>query len=55
MKPTVGFFIEVSLNMVVAKPRFAQTTWENRQERKLVIGTRTGSPPFAYVNKNKNG
>ena len=41
--------------MLVASfaPVSAQTTLEKIDKRGvLVIGTRTGSPPFAYVNKN---
>ena len=38
---------------LTATPALAQDTLEKiKQSGTLVIGTRTGSPPFAYVNKN---
>jgi len=53
MKPAVGFFVAVFLGITVTSSSFAQGTLEKIDKSgALIIGTRTGSPPFAYINKN---
>ncbi|HET9915844.1 MAG TPA: transporter substrate-binding domain-containing protein, partial [Candidatus Binatia bacterium] len=53
MKPSVGFFVAVFLGITATSSSFAQGTLEKIDKSgTLIIGTRTGSPPFAYINKN---
>src|SRR5882672_4797986 len=54
MKKLLTLFLLVALVAVVAVPAFAQDgTLDKIKEAGVVtIGTRTGSPPFAYINKN---
>jgi polar amino acid transport system substrate-binding protein len=53
MKRSFYFLLIALLDIVMHSPAWAQSTLEKIDKSgTLVIGTRTGSPPFAYVNKN---
>jgi ABC-type amino acid transport substrate-binding protein len=53
MRRTLAAWLVVTVALAVAMPAHAETTLEKiGRTGTLVIGTRTGSPPFAYVNKN---
>ena len=53
MKRRVCFWLIVLLCISIADLSRAETTLEKIDKSgTLIIGTRTGSPPFAYVNKN---
>jgi ABC-type amino acid transport substrate-binding protein len=54
MKRTITTFLLLALMAVAAAPALAQEGTLDKIKRtgELTIGTRTGSPPFAYVNKS---
>jgi polar amino acid transport system substrate-binding protein len=53
MKPSVTFLVALFIAVATTSSSFAQNTLEKIDKSgTLIIGTRTGSPPFAYVNKN---
>jgi ABC-type amino acid transport substrate-binding protein len=53
MKICLSFTLTLMLTCVAVNPSRAETTLEKIDKSgALVIGTRTGSPPFAYINKN---
>src|SRR5947209_4236167 len=54
MKKVLTLILFLAMVAVVAAPALAQdgTLDKIRRTGVLVIGTRTGSPPFAYINKN---
>lgn len=53
MKRTVAVLLGLALVLPLASPAFAETTLEKiSRTGVLTIGTRTGSPPFAFINKN---
>ena len=53
MKRIVTLALMVVLALSLAAPALAETTLEKiNRTGVLTIGTRTGSPPFAYINKN---
>jgi ABC-type amino acid transport substrate-binding protein len=53
MKRFLAMLLALALVLPVAAPVFAETTLEKiNRTGVLTIGTRTGSPPFAFVNKN---
>jgi polar amino acid transport system substrate-binding protein len=53
MKRIVTSLLTVVLALMLAAPALAETTLEKiNRTGVLTIGTRTGSPPFAYINKN---
>jgi ABC-type amino acid transport substrate-binding protein len=53
MKRIVTSLLTVVLALTLAMPALAETTLEKvNRTGVLTIGTRTGSPPFAYINKN---
>jgi polar amino acid transport system substrate-binding protein/glutamate/aspartate transport system substrate-binding protein len=54
MKRTMMMFLVLAFLAVVAAPAVAQDGTLDKIKRtgELTIGTRTGSPPFAFVNKN---
>src|SRR5205823_6853383 len=54
MKRALAVLMVLGLVAVFAAPGFAQegTLDKIRKTGVLTIGTRTGSPPFAYINKN---
>jgi ABC-type amino acid transport substrate-binding protein len=54
MKRRIALFVMLALVAVTAAPAFAQDGTLDKIKRSgvLTIGTRTGSPPFAFVNKN---
>jgi ABC-type amino acid transport substrate-binding protein len=53
MKRLLALALMLAVVAVVAAPALAQDTLDKiRTSGTLVIGTRTGSPPFAYVNKD---
>ena len=53
MKRIVVLALTVVLALSLAAPALAETTLEKiNRTGVLTIGTRTGSPPFAYINKN---
>jgi ABC-type amino acid transport substrate-binding protein len=53
MKRTLALVLTVAVALAVAAPALAQDTLEKiKTSGVLTIGTRTGSPPFAYVNKD---
>jgi ABC-type amino acid transport substrate-binding protein len=55
MRRTLTGFVAITLALVLAAPVVAETTLEKiGRTGTLTIGTRTGSPPFAYVNKNND-
>ena len=52
MRRALAVVLTLALALSVAAPAFAETTLEKiSRTGTLTIGTRTGSPPFAYVNK----
>src|SRR5256712_6310909 len=52
MKRLLDLLLSLFLALGSATPAFAETTMEKiARTGTLTIGTRTGSPPFAYVNK----
>lgn len=54
MKTTLALFLALVLALSSAAPALAQpdTLEKIKSSGALTIGTRTGSPPFAYINKN---
>ncbi|HYE90017.1 MAG TPA: transporter substrate-binding domain-containing protein, partial [Terriglobales bacterium] len=56
MKKALALFVTLAVAAVVAAPAFAQEGTLDKIKRTgvLTIGTRTGSPPFAYVDKQNN-
>jgi glutamate/aspartate transport system substrate-binding protein len=53
MKRTYSVLLALAVVLLLAAPAFAETTLEKiNRTGVLVIGTRTGSPPFAFINKN---
>ncbi len=53
MKRTLALLVVAALGLAVTTPALAETTMEKiARTGVLTIGTRTGSPPFAYINKN---
>jgi ABC-type amino acid transport substrate-binding protein len=53
MKRIGTVLLVLALALPLAQPAFAETTLEKiNRTGVLTIGTRTGSPPFAFVNKN---
>ncbi len=54
MKTTLALFFALVLALSSAAPALAQpdTLEKIKSSGALTIGTRTGSPPFAYINKN---
>jgi ABC-type amino acid transport substrate-binding protein len=53
MKRTLALVLTVAVALAAATPALAQDTLEKiKTSGVLTIGTRTGSPPFAYVNKD---
>jgi ABC-type amino acid transport substrate-binding protein len=54
MKRWLSLFVLLAVTALVAAPALAQegTLDKIRKTGVLTIGTRTGSPPFAYINKN---
>jgi len=55
MKPSVGFLVAALIAITITTSSFAQGTLEKIDKSgKLIIGTRTGSPPFAYINKQND-
>jgi ABC-type amino acid transport substrate-binding protein len=54
MKRTLAWLVTLAITLVMAAPVLAQegTLDKIGKSGVLVIGTRTGSPPFAYINKN---
>ena len=54
MKTMLALFLAVALALSSAAPALAQpdTLEKIKSSGALTIGTRTGSPPFAYINKN---
>jgi len=53
MKRMFAVLLALALVLSLAAPAFAETTLEKiNRTGVLTIGTRTGSPPFAFVNKN---
>jgi polar amino acid transport system substrate-binding protein len=53
MRRTLGMLVALAVALGAATPALAQDTLEKiKSTGTLVIGTRTGSPPFAYVNKD---
>jgi polar amino acid transport system substrate-binding protein len=53
MRRTLGFTLALALATAVPAVAVAETTLEKiGRTGTLTIGTRTGSPPFAYINKN---
>ena len=53
MKLSVAFLVAVVLATATTSSSFAQSTLEKiDKSATLIIGTRTGSPPFAYIDKN---
>ena len=52
MRRALAVVLTLALALAVAAPAFAETTLEKiNRTGTLTIGARTGSPPFAYVNK----
>src|SRR3989338_7267606 len=52
MRRALAVVLTLALALSVAAQAFAETTLEKiSRTGTLTIGTRTGSPPFAYVNK----
>lgn len=52
MRRVLAVVLTLALALSVAAPAFAETTLEKiSRTGTLTIGTRTGSPPFAFVNK----
>lgn len=53
MRRTLALFLTLALALSLAAPALAETTLEKlNRTGTLTIGTRTGSPPFAFVNRN---
>jgi ABC-type amino acid transport substrate-binding protein len=53
MRRGLALMLTLTLMTGLAGPAFAETTLEKiGKSGVLTIGTRTGSPPFAYINKN---
>ena len=54
MKTLLALFLALALALSSAAPALAQpdTLEKIKSSGALTIGTRTGSPPFAYINKN---
>ncbi len=53
MKRMFTLLLALALVLPLAQPAFAETTLEKiNRTGVLTIGTRTGSPPFAFINKN---
>ncbi|HEV8673588.1 MAG TPA: transporter substrate-binding domain-containing protein [Methylomirabilota bacterium] len=53
MKRVYSILLAVTVVLALAAPAFAETTLEKiGRTGVLVIGTRTGSPPFGFINKN---
>ncbi len=53
MKRTCSVLLALALVLPLASPAFAETTLEKiGRTGVLTIGTRTGSPPFAFIDKN---
>ncbi len=53
MRRALAFLLTLALVAGLAAPAFAETTLEKiARTGVLTIGTRTGSPPFAYIDKN---
>jgi len=53
MRRTLALVLGLALPLSLVTPAAAETTLEKiGRTGTLTIGTRTGSPPFAYVNKN---
>jgi ABC-type amino acid transport substrate-binding protein len=54
MKRTLSLVLALTLAAAVAAPALAQESTLDKIAKSgvLTIGTRTGSPPFAYINKN---
>ena len=53
MMRLLSFALALALVLPLAGPAFAETTLEKiSRTGTLTIGTRTGSPPFAFVNRN---
>ncbi len=54
MKTMLALFLALALALSSAAPALAQpdTLEKIKSSGALTIGTRTGSPPFAYINKN---
>jgi ABC-type amino acid transport substrate-binding protein len=54
MKRWLSLFVLLAMTAMVSAPAVAQegTIDKIRKSGVLTIGTRTGSPPFAYINKN---
>ncbi|MBM4438915.1 MAG: transporter substrate-binding domain-containing protein [Candidatus Rokubacteria bacterium] len=56
MKKALALFVTLAVAVVAAAPAFAQEGTLDKIKRTgvMTIGTRTGSPPFAYVDKQNN-
>ncbi len=53
MKRMCALLLALAVALPLASPAFAETTLEKiSRTGVLTIGTRTGSPPFAFINKN---
>ncbi len=53
MKRVLSVLVALAVVLPLATPAFAETTLEKiSRTGVLTIGTRTGSPPFAFINKN---
>ena len=53
MKRMLAVLLSLAMVLSFSAPAFAETTLEKiSRTGVLTIGTRTGSPPFAFVNKN---
>ncbi|MGH7332865.1 MAG: transporter substrate-binding domain-containing protein [Candidatus Rokuibacteriota bacterium] len=53
MRRVLAILLTLTLGVGLAAPVLAETTLEKiNRTGVLTIGTRTGSPPFAYINKN---
>ncbi len=53
MRRTLAILLTLALGVSLAAPALAETTLEKiNRTGVLTIGTRTGSPPFAFINKN---
>jgi len=53
MKRMCALLLALAVALPLASPAFAETTLEKiNRTGVLTIGTRTGSPPFAFINKN---
>src|ERR1051325_3915815 len=53
MKKVLSLLLLVALVAVTAAPALAEDTLDKvKRTGVLTIGTRTGSPPFAYINKS---